>query len=171
MFKIERIMILLLFFLLLLPFCMATSDGESIYDNSLIESQDNIKSDFVDSNQRVSIEVVDEDVSAVGITIESTITDESNQNDLYFDSSLANDNGNGSRENPYKRLTTQRIGNNNNIHLADGEYKLNSALTVKNITFIGQSINAILMDSTLNNLNSNLKIYNLTLANCSIKNT
>ncbi|AWX31883.1 C1 family peptidase [Methanosphaera sp. BMS] len=171
MFKIERIMILLLFFLLLLPFCMATSDGESIYDNSLIESQDNIESNYVDSNKIVSHEVVDEDKPAVGISIESTLTDESNQNDLYFDSSLAHDNGNGSRQNPYKMLTTQRIGNNNNIHLADGEYKLNSALTVKNITFIGQSIDAVIMDSTLNNVNSNLKICNLTLANCAIKNT
>ena len=46
--------------------------------------------------------------------------------DIYFDASAQND-GNGSKENPYKHLYSIRVVNNSNIHLADGEYVFNSS--------------------------------------------
>ena len=59
--------------------------------------------------------------------------------DIYFNASALDDNGNGSKENPYKTLNTYRIVDNSNIHLADGEYfvDVNYSYTVGLTTYSG----------------------------------
>ena len=59
--------------------------------------------------------------------------------DIYFNSSALDDNGNGSKENPYKTLNTYRIDDNSNIHLADGEYfvDVNYSYTIGLTTYSG----------------------------------
>ena len=59
--------------------------------------------------------------------------------DYYFDANAADDSGNGSITNPYKQLTSARIKDNSNIHLASGEYTLNAHKTINNVTFIGSN--------------------------------
>ncbi len=59
--------------------------------------------------------------------------------DYYFDANAIDDSGNGSITNPYKQLTSVRIKDNSNIHLASGEYTLNTKKIIKNVTFIGSN--------------------------------
>ena len=59
--------------------------------------------------------------------------------DYYFDANAIDDSGNGSITNPYKQLTSVRIKDNSNIHLASGEYTLNIKKIIKNVTFIGSN--------------------------------
>ncbi|WP_405297302.1 C1 family peptidase [Methanobrevibacter sp.] len=69
------------------------------------------------------------------------VSDEGNVigDDYYFDSNVENDNGNGSQDNPYKNLTSERVKDNSIIHLSDGEYPLDAQVMSKNITLIGQN--------------------------------
>ncbi|WP_405265859.1 C1 family peptidase [Methanobrevibacter sp.] len=69
------------------------------------------------------------------------VSDESNVigDDYYFDSNVENDDGNGSQDNPYKNLTSERVKDNSIIHLSDGEYPLDVQVMSKNITLIGQN--------------------------------
>ncbi len=46
--------------------------------------------------------------------------------DYYFDANAQNDNGDGSQDNPYRNLTSNRVKDNSIIHLKDGEYPLNA---------------------------------------------
>ena len=69
----------------------------------------------------------------------SASSDDSYSN-IYFDSSLSQDNGNGSIDNPYKYLTSNRIKENSNIYLANGEYVLDSSKSISNYnSFNGES--------------------------------
>ena len=57
--------------------------------------------------------------------------------DYYFDASIENDTGDGSINHPYKTLTSSRIMDDSNIHLANGEYKLDRISYVDNVNIIG----------------------------------
>ena len=57
--------------------------------------------------------------------------------DYYFDSSVENDNGDGSIYNPYKTLTSDRIKDNSIIHLANGEYELDWGSNPDNVSIKG----------------------------------
>ena len=59
--------------------------------------------------------------------------------EYYFDANVENDTGDGSQDNPYKELTSDRVRDNSIIHLSDGEYQLNAQVDRKNITVIGQN--------------------------------
>ena len=59
-------------------------------------------------------------------------------NEYYFDASAEND-GNGTFENPFKYLTDVRIYDNSVIHLASGEYTLSPSKTHSNVTIYGQN--------------------------------
>ncbi len=59
--------------------------------------------------------------------------------DYYFDANIENDTGDGSIANPYKTLTSDRIKDDSNIHLANGEYKLDRVAYVDNVNIIGSA--------------------------------
>ncbi len=59
--------------------------------------------------------------------------------DYYFDANIENDTGDGSILNPYKTLTSARIHDNSNIHLADGEYKLDRISYVNKVNILGSN--------------------------------
>ena len=104
------------------------------------------------------------------------LSDDSSYSDIYFDASLADDNGDGSKENPYKYLNSSRIKDNSNIHLADGLYELDSSKTVYNYNaFMGESMeNTIITYNKAGYLFSNrgtLILNNLTIKGASIYNT
>ena len=104
------------------------------------------------------------------------LSDDSSYSDIYFDASLADDNGDGSKENPYKYLNSSRIKDNSNIHLADGLYELDSSTTVYNYNaFMGESMeNTIITYNKAGYLFSNrgtLILNNLTIKGASIYNT
>ena len=69
----------------------------------------------------------------VGYTIEFIF------DDYYFDSSIENDTGDGSFDNPYKYLTDERIRNNTVIHLKEGEYNFTPLNSKSNITIYGEN--------------------------------
>ena len=56
----------------------------------------------------------------------------------YFNASAADDNGNGTLENPYQQLRTERILNNSVLILSDGNYTIGNLSGLSNISFIGQ---------------------------------
>ena len=45
--------------------------------------------------------------------------------EYYFDAGIDNDNGNGTKYNPYKQLKNNRLSDDSIIRLEDGEYDLN----------------------------------------------
>ena len=121
------------------------------------------------------------DTSYSDDTLQSQITDENvpdlptlrsspEYKDIYFNASLSHDNGNGSISNPYKKLTTNRIESNSNIHLSDGNYTLSSRKTINNVTFIGQSRQNTILSNILLTNKELMTTINLTLNNCSITN-
>ena len=155
----KKIFIILLLLLLLLPTsCASSDDNQMTDDNSITQVYNYVNSDNSDNQ----LSYADEN---------SILNEEPVTNDVYFDSSAANDRGNGSKENPYQKLNTARIGSNNIIHMADGEYKINTIFNARNITFVGESAeNTILTSTTLRNTNSSFIITNLTLLNCTLTN-
>ena len=57
--------------------------------------------------------------------------------DYYFDANAENDTGDGSISNPFRDLTSQRIEENSNIHLAEGEYNLSSLTYLRKVSITG----------------------------------
>ncbi|MBR5503598.1 MAG: hypothetical protein IKV87_04060, partial [Methanobrevibacter sp.] len=53
--------------------------------------------------------------------------------DYYFNASVENDTGDGTLENPYKKLLSSRIVQNSIIHLANGTYVLDRNINKRNI--------------------------------------
>lgn len=58
--------------------------------------------------------------------------------DYYFNSSSEND-GTGTIDNPYNSISTSRLKEGSTIHLAEGEYELNSGKSLNEVTIIGES--------------------------------
>lgn len=58
--------------------------------------------------------------------------------DIFFNATTASD-GDGSQDSPYKYLYAHRITSNTVVHLADGEYQLNTLKSLSGVTFIGES--------------------------------
>ncbi len=59
--------------------------------------------------------------------------------DYYFDANIENDTGDGSIDNPYKELISNRIPDNSIVHLANGEYNLQGSRSYSNLSIIGQN--------------------------------
>ncbi len=101
-------------------------------------------------------------------TIISEIDSDNLSGDFYFDINVENDTGDGSKDNPYKELKTDRINSNSVIHLKDGEYNLKGSVSSYNVTFIGESSqntiisNAVFSSSSLVLKNINLKSSKIT---------
>lgn len=93
-------------------------------------------------------------------------------NDYFFNSSLENDNGDGSLNNPYKFLTADRIKGNCNIYLSDGEYELDNSKTIEKVNIIGSTPEKTIIkyDGIGFKVNSMLTLKNVTLLDLSITN-
>lgn len=92
-------------------------------------------------------------------------------NDYYFDSNIENDTGNGSITNPYKEINSYRLKDNSIIHLANGEYNLESAVSRSNLTIIGQDSSKTILTQRSISVSSSLTLINLTLCNVPITNS
>ena len=95
--------------------------------------------------------------------------DDFNVNEYYFDSSAVND-GDGTKEHPYNRLTSYRIYDNSVIHLASGEYNLANSKTVNNVTIIGDhSLNTIVKNARFT-VSTSFTLYNVQFVSSNIQN-
>ena len=95
----------------------------------------------------------------------------SNYGDVYFNSSSLSD-GDGSIENPYNKITMDRINNYATLHLADGEYDVTGFKTISSLTIMGESSENTIVrhEGLLFTVLSELSINNLTLSGVTIKN-
>jgi C1A family cysteine protease len=93
-----------------------------------------------------------------------------NSNDYYYDASIENDNGNGSIDNPYKNLKSSRIQSNSVIHLADGQYALDTYKYTDNLTIIGQNVERTIISYSGIGfyVKNSLTLQNVTLVNLAI---
>ncbi len=108
--------------------------------------------------------VIDEDAL-------SSVDDDVLNADYYFDANAQNDDGNGTQDNPYRNLTSNRVKDNSIIHLKDGEYPLNAQVSRKNITLIGQNPQSTIIkyDNHIGFFaDSSITLKNLTLVGLSI---
>ena len=128
-----------------------------------------IPSSFALDNE-TSVIGVDSNVTAVQLPDNSDVLQASN--DYYFDASVEKDTGDGTIDNPYKYLTANRIKSNSNIHLANGEYKLNQRVSTTGVTIIGSDVTKtiILYDGYGINVQSSLTLKNVTLSGITIAN-
>ena len=102
----------------------------------------------------------------------TVLSDDTNQRtDIYFDAS-ASDDGDGSKENPYKTLDSSRLKNNSNIYFGEGKY--NNALDLcilENCSIYGKNpdktvINFNDYNSGANIIsNGNFRAFNITFSN------
>ncbi|MCR5026436.1 MAG: hypothetical protein K6A34_03210 [Methanobrevibacter sp.] len=102
--------------------------------------------------------------------VNNGITD---SNHIYFNSSAETD-GNGSQSSPYKYLWSSRITSGSTLHLADGQYSIDSSKMISSTNvIIGQSAqNTIITYSgKLFTVSGNLSLFNLTLNKASISST
>lgn len=92
-------------------------------------------------------------------------------NDYYFNASSVND-GNGSLNNPYKYLKADRIRENANIYLADGEYKLDTTKKIQQVNFIGSGADrtTLIYDGVAFKVWNTLTLTNLTVKGATIFN-
>lgn len=121
---------------------------------------DNQTSDIIEIEEyQATISIDDEDILAAN-------------NDYYFNSSLENDDGDGTSQNPYKYLTADRIKGNCNIYLSDGEYALDDSKSIEKVNIIGSNPTKTIIkyDGVGFNVNSFLSLTNVTLTDMSITN-
>ena len=92
-------------------------------------------------------------------------------NIIYFNSSVQYD-GNGSQSSPYKYFSTDKVKVNSILYFADGEYSLNNALSLSNITIIGESPLKTIINGNGRQISSSnmLSISDITLDNLVVKN-
>ena len=94
----------------------------------------------------------------------SSVDDDVLNADYYFDANAQNDDGDGSQDNPYRNLTSNRVKDNSIIHLKDGEYPLNAQVGSKNITLIGQNPQSTIIKYT-NHVGFIAEIDNILMEN------
>lgn len=128
-----------------------------------------IPSGYATDNQTDDLCEIYQTQAAISVTDEDILNA---NNDYYFDSSAENDSGDGSLENPYKFLTTDRIKGNCNIHLSDGEYELDTTKTIERVNIIGSNPlkTIVRYDGIGFSVNSFLTLTNVTLTDMSITN-
>ena len=92
-------------------------------------------------------------------------------NDYYFDASAEND-GDGSLSNPYKYLKADRIRANANLYLANGEYQLDNPKSIEEVNIIGSDVESTIIkyDGVAFTVNNHLTIKNITFIGSSINN-
>lgn len=100
------------------------------------------------------------------VSDEQVIGGENNRTDYYFDINADND-GNGSKETPFKNFADNRVLDNSNIHLASGEYVFEKTRSFSNISFEGLNPQSTILNGngcTLT-VNGEICFNNLTLTN------
>ena len=92
--------------------------------------------------------------------------------DYYFDSSVENDTGDGSIENPYKELKDERVSEGSVIHIASGVYEYYPFASHKNVVVIGHSPEDTFIDckGVVFQSSGDLTLYNITFLNAPILN-
>ena len=131
--------------MLIVPVSFASNETNDLISNTdayaIDEAIDIVSNANAESMDETDYHISSPDASA----IDEYQIEESSQNVLnayshhyYFNSSSEID-GDGSINNPYNKLTPQRITENSKIHLADGEYLLDNGKTLKNVSIIGES--------------------------------
>lgn len=92
--------------------------------------------------------------------------------DYYFNASAADDSGNGSKDNPYKYLTADRIKANANIYLANGEYNLDKVKSIDQVNFIGSDANNTIIkyNGVAFKVSNAMTLTNLTIRDATIMN-
>ena len=106
---------------------------------------------------------------AVSISLdENTLTA---SNDYYFNASAEND-GNGSIDNPYKYLKANRIPSNANLYLADGEYQLDTSKTIQQVNIIGSDVDKTIIryNGVAFTVSNQFTVKNVTFIGASISN-
>ena len=100
------------------------------------------------------------------------IADKDTSHDYYFDSSVENDGGNGSVDNPFKNLKSNRIKDNSNIYLANGRYNLDYISYPSNVNIYGNDSEktVIYYYGSGFRLEGPLTLNNVTLLYCGIQN-
>ncbi|MBQ6099376.1 MAG: hypothetical protein IJL02_05880 [Methanobrevibacter sp.] len=100
----------------------------------------------------------------------SVSEDKGDFNDYYFDASVEVD-GNGTAENPYKYLNSDRVLENSNIHLANGQYELDKTIYASSVNFIGSDVDKTVI-SYINRIGLNIgdcvSLQNITILNCPV---
>lgn len=120
--------------------------------------------------QNSEIITVDDSSDILGQNGEASIGDT-----VYFDASAASD-GNGSKENPFKYLTPERIASGT-AYFAEGTYYLNETCTFSNSKLVGESVSETIIMSLAGNsydfiipYNSSLEMESLYLEDFNILN-
>ena len=109
------------------------------------------------------------------IEVESSIQDENvlqAGSDIYFDASVEKDNGDGSLNSPYKYLTSSRIKQNSNIHLANGEYTLDKRVSISGVSITGNDAEKTIIkyDGYAFNVQGSFTLNHVTLSGINIVN-
>ena len=91
--------------------------------------------------------------------------------EIYFNASAEND-GDGSIDNPYKYLTANRIPSNANLYLADGEYQLDTQKTISQVNIMGSNVDKTIIkyEGVAFTVSSQLTVKNVTFIGASISN-
>ena len=115
--------------------------------------------------------------SAFGADNDTASLDSSSDNqmlasDIYFDSNATNDHGEGTADDPYKKLRDGRILDDSVIHLKNGEYEFNQLNSHTNISIIGQDTSETVIRGNGGTLlvNNRLVLENVTICNLNIFN-
>ena len=161
--KISSTLIFLLTILLMISSVNAIEENNN--DTTVIEeanietsdisvSEDNLKN--IDNNQGTSDNVL-----------------KAGNNNRYFNSSAQHDEGNGSINNPWKTITSERLNSisQGTVYIANGNYEINQYITINSdITIIGENINDTII--SLKNdyylrvsLSKTVNMANLTIRN------
>lgn len=124
-----------------------------------------IPASFAQNNDSLTLNEHSSDGS-VSISLNDDVL--SSSNDYYFDASVNND-GDGSRNNPYKYLTDSRILNNSVIHLAKGEYDFEPLNSHTNISIFGDN-SIVKGNGKVLLINENFLLKDITIVNTQIFN-
>lgn len=151
--KIVIISLVLLFLAVMMPAAFAGDEADIVTDDS-------------DSNDITASESEVVEYSERG----DNLLQDSYTRDIYFDAAARTDFGNGSNDNPYKLLKSDRIVDNSIIHMAKGTYDFNSSKIITNVTFVGQSSSNTFINGGVFYNDGILKINNITLINSSVVN-
>ncbi len=149
-----------IFFISVLLFLIIIPASFAANDDGLLPVNETGRGDVLEVNELDSLGAVDEEMLTAS-------------NDYYFDASLENDTGDGSVNNPYKYLTADRIKGNANIHLANGEYNLNTYKTIEQVNIVGSDMSKTIInyDGVAFRVNTYLTLTNVTLNGLSITNS
>ncbi|WP_407454857.1 hypothetical protein [Methanobrevibacter sp.] len=125
-------------------------------------AHENVTGVMIDDGSSNPIQSINEDVEII----------KDSSKDYYFNASAADDSGDGSKGNPYKYLTADRIKANANIYLANGEYNLDKFKSIEQVNFIGSDANQTIIkfNGVAFKVWNAMTLTNLTISDATIMN-